>query len=44
MSYTEENRIIKLTLDQTVLDKYNKYYFLEHPKAKKVPIEHPLIY
>lgn len=41
MSYTEENGIIKLTLDQTVLDKYNKYYFLEHPKAKKVPIEHP---
>lgn len=41
MSCIEENGIIKLTLDQTVLDKYNKYYFLEHPKAKKVPIEHP---
>jgi len=41
MSCIEENGIIKLTLDQAVLDKYNRYYFLEHPKAKKVPIEHP---
>jgi Holliday junction resolvase RusA-like endonuclease len=41
MSCIEENGIIKLTLDQSVLDKYNKYYFLEHPKAKKIPIEHP---
>lgn len=32
---------IKLILDQDVLDKYNKYYFVEHPKAKNVPIEHP---
>jgi Holliday junction resolvase RusA-like endonuclease len=41
MSCIEENGVIKLTLDQEVLDKYNRYYFLEHPKAKKVPIEHP---
>ena len=41
MSYIEENGVVRLTLDQSVLDKYNKYYFLEHPKAKKVPIEHP---
>jgi Holliday junction resolvase RusA-like endonuclease len=41
MSCIEENGIIKLTLDQSVLDKYNKYYFLEHPKANKIPIEHP---
>lgn len=41
MSCIEDNGIIKLTLDQKVLDTYNKYYFIEHPKAKKVPIEHP---
>lgn len=32
---------IKLILDNDVLDKYNKYYFLEHPKAKKIPIDKP---
>lgn len=32
---------IKLILDNDVLDKYNKYYFLEHPKAKKNPIDKP---
>lgn len=32
---------IQLILDQDVLDKYNKYYFTEHPKAKNIPIEHP---
>ena len=31
-----------LILDQSVLDRYNKYYFKQHPKAKKVPIERPL--
>lgn len=41
MSCVEENGIIKLTLDQAVLDIYNKYYFIEHPKSKKIPIEHP---
>ena len=41
MGCIEKNGIIKLTLNQEVLDKYNKYYFLEHPKAKKIPIEHP---
>ena len=41
MSCIEENNIIKLILDQSVLDIYNKYYFIEHPKAKKVPIDHP---
>lgn len=33
--------MIKLILDNDVLSKYNEYYFKEHPKAKKVPIEHP---
>ena len=32
---------MKLILDNGVLDKYNKYYFSEHPKAYKKPIEHP---
>ena len=33
--------MIRLVLDNDVLNKYNDYYFKEHPKAKKVPIEHP---
>jgi Holliday junction resolvase RusA-like endonuclease len=32
---------IKLVLDQDVINKYNRYYFLKHPKAKNPPIEHP---
>jgi len=32
---------MKLILDNGVLDRYNKYYFSEHPKAHKKPIEHP---
>ena len=35
------NKTITLVLDNDVLDKYEKYYFLEHPRAKKKPIEHP---
>ena len=30
---------IILTIDQKTLDLYTKYYFLEHPRAKKIPIE-----
>lgn len=40
MSCIENDGIIKLILDQEVLDEYNKYYFKTHPKAKKKPIEH----
>ena len=40
MVETSEN-YIKLILDNEVLKKYNTYYFFEHPKAKKTPIEHP---
>lgn len=36
-----KEQVIKLVLDQSVLDRYNKYYFKQHPRAKKVPIEHP---
>lgn len=36
-----QQKTLHLTLDQSVLDKYNEYYFSLHPRAKKVPIEHP---
>lgn len=32
---------IKLVLDNNVLDEYNAYYKKMHPRASKVPIEHP---
>lgn len=32
---------IKIVLDNSVLEKYNLYYFSQHPRAKKEPIEHP---
>ena len=41
MAVEERENYLKLILDQDVLDKYNKYYFTMHPKAKKIPIEHP---
>ena len=41
MSCVIEENYIKLVLDQAVLDKYTKYYFKLHPKAKKVPIPKP---
>lgn len=34
--------IIDLILNQDVLEKYNKYYFKQHPKARKIPIERPM--
>ena len=40
MVETSEN-YIKLILDNKVLERYNTYYFLEHPRAKKKPIEKP---
>lgn len=40
MVETNEN-YIKLILDSKVLERYNTYYFLEHPRAKKKPIEKP---
>ena len=32
---------MKLILDNNVLDRYNEYYFSQHPRASKPPIEHP---
>lgn len=32
---------IKIVIDQDTLDRYNKFYFHRHPKAKKIPIEKP---
>ena len=40
MIETSDN-YIKLILDNDVLDSYNKYYFSQHPRATKKPIEHP---
>ncbi len=37
-----EENVLKLILDNNVLEKYNKYYFSLYPKRKKVPIERPL--
>lgn len=37
----EQENILKLVLDNKVLEQYNQYYFSIHPKSKKVPIEHP---
>lgn len=31
----------KITIDQPVVDAYNQYYFAQHPRAKKPPIEKP---
>lgn len=38
----ETKRRIKLVLDESVLDKYNEYYFKIHPKRKKKPIARPI--
>ena len=32
---------IKLILDENLLNEYTEYYFKEHPRAKKQPIEKP---
>lgn len=34
-------QVIKLVIDNTVLEDYEKAYFAKHPKAKKKPIAHP---
>lgn len=33
--------MIKIVIDNATVDKYCSYYFSEHPKSKKKPIEHP---
>lgn len=35
------SKIIKMVIDNEVLEKYEKYYFSIHTKAKKKPIAHP---
>lgn len=32
---------IKLIMDQALIDEYAEYYFKQHPKARKKPIEKP---
>lgn len=34
--------IYKITIDQQILDSYNKYYFSLYPRRKKEPIEKPI--
>lgn len=34
-------KIIELVITDTVLDDYEKYYFKQHPKARKKPIDNP---
>lgn len=36
------NKEIKLVLDQSVLDRYNEYYFKKHPRRRKAPISRPI--
>ena len=31
----------ELTIDQNLIDEYTDYYFKQHTKARKKPIEHP---
>lgn len=35
------NNNIKLIIDNNVLNQYSTYYFKQHPKAHKIPIEYP---
>lgn len=34
-------KTIRMTIDNSVLERYNLFYFTEHPKAHKKPIPHP---
>lgn len=34
-------QVIKLVIDNSSIEEYEKVYFAEHPKAKKKPIAHP---
>lgn len=36
-----EKKHIRLTIDEGVLEEYDKYYFSLHPKATKRPMPHP---
>ena len=38
----EKQKTISLTIDQTLLDLYNKFYFEKYPRRKKVPIARPI--
>lgn len=36
-----DKKVIKLVIDDKVLDRYSEHYFTEHPRATKRPIKHP---
>lgn len=33
---------MKIIIDDEVIERYNKYYFVMHPRARKAPIERPI--
>ena len=37
-----DKQVLNITIDNEVLEKYNKYYFRKYPKRKKIPIQRPL--
>ena len=37
-----DRNILNITIDNEVLERYNKYYFRKYPKRKKIPIQRPL--
>lgn len=42
VKYNIDNEgVLHLILNQTVLDAYNEYYFKKYPRRSKAPIEHP---
>lgn len=37
------NKEINIVIDNSVIDEYAEYYFKQHPRARKKPIERPTI-
>lgn len=37
-----KDNYLKLVLDDTVLSRYNDFYFRKYPKRRKIPIERPM--
>lgn len=42
-NFENDDKKIKLIIDDSVVEKYSQYYFKNHPRAKKKPIERPTI-
>lgn len=37
----KQNNVLKLTIDNSVVEEYHEYYFKQYPKRKKKPIKAP---